>query len=498
MPSLRLSDVAFRFHAAEPVLDGVTAHASDGWTAIVGPNGAGKSTLLRLVTGELVPDAGSITRDPREAFVRHCPQEVTECTPDVRAVAEDVRGEVIRLRARLHLDPAALGRWHTLSPGERKRWQVGAALAAEPDILLLDEPTNHLDAPAREWLTAVLERFRGVGLVVSHDRDLMDRLATQVWRLERGTLEAHRGGWTAAAARWEADHEVRVAARAAARDERDRAAARLDQTRRAREAAEGQRNAGRRMKDRHDSDARGLGADFAAARAERALGRSVGTQRRELEAAEARLGEQVVRREVGRSLFVAWTPAPKAVLAAAPATPIALGPQRTLDAGGVALLRETRARLEGPNGAGKSTLLRTLVAALAIPGERVLWLPQDLHPDAGTELLTATRALPTDVRGRVLQLVAALGVDPDRLLASARPSPGEARKLALALGLGRHAWAVLLDEPTNHLDLPAVERLEEALVAYPGALVVASHDPRFASEAVRERWVIRDGAVHRE
>jgi ATPase subunit of ABC transporter with duplicated ATPase domains len=99
------------------------------------------------------------------------------------------------------------------------------------------------------------------------------------------------------------------------------------------------------------------------------------------------------------------------------------------------------------------------------------------------------------VRGRVLSLVAALGVDPDRLLASAAPSPGEARKLALALGLGRHAWCLVLDEPTNHLDLPSIERLEEALVAYPGALVLVSHDDRFAGACTATTWRVTGGQV---
>jgi ATPase subunit of ABC transporter with duplicated ATPase domains len=98
----------------------------------------------------------------------------------------------------------------------------------------------------------------------------------------------------------------------------------------------------------------------------------------------------------------------------------------------------------------------------------------------------------------VLSLVAALGSDPARLLASADPSPGEARKLCLALGLGRHAWALALDEPTNHLDLPTVERLEEALAAFPGAILLVTHDPAFAARCTVSRWKVGGGRVEVE
>ncbi|MFP2912850.1 ABC transporter ATP-binding protein, partial [Pyxidicoccus sp. 3LFB2] len=97
--------------------------------------------------------------------------------------------------------------------------------------------------------------------------------------------------------------------------------------------------------------------------------------------------------------------------------------------------------------------------------------------------------------GRVLSLVAALGVDPERLLASEQPSPGEARKLLIARGLGQHAWALVLDEPTNHLDLPSIERLEVALREYPGALLLVSHDAAFARACTSESWRVEHGQV---
>jgi ATPase subunit of ABC transporter with duplicated ATPase domains len=161
----------------------------------------------------------------------------------------------------------------------------------------------------------------------------------------------------------------------------------------------------------------------------------------------------------------------------------------------ITLHREDRVRVRGANGAGKSTLLAALLHATRIPLERLLYLPQELDHAATQRLVGQVRDLPGEERGRVLSVVAALGVDPGALLASRRPSPGEARKLAMALGLGLHVWALVLDEPTNHLDLPSIERLEAAFEAYPGALVIVSHDDALAERCTTAVWSVEGGAV---
>ena len=101
---------------------------------------------------------------------------------------------------------------------------------------------------------------------------------------------------------------------------------------------------------------------------------------------------------------------------------------------------------------------------------------------------------PTD-RGRVLSMVAQLNSDPDRILEGGRTSPGELRKLMLAEGILRHPALIVMDEPTNHLDLHSTEALERALAAYPGALVLVSHDRRFLSACTSRTWEVRDGLV---
>jgi len=98
-------------------------------------------------------------------------------------------------------------------------------------------------------------------------------------------------------------------------------------------------------------------------------------------------------------------------------------------------------------------------------------------------------------RGRVLGTLATLGVDPERLLVTDAPSPGEARKLALARFLSGMASVLVLDEPTNHLDLPSIERLEAALRDWPGALLLVTHDDALADAVTSSRWDVGDGTV---
>ncbi len=478
MSSIRVERLSFAYSDSISLLCGVELHVSRGFTGVVGENGAGKSTLLHLIAGSRFPTAGRIAIDPPDALVASCPQDVL--APPV----QEVTG---RLRGMLGLADDQLARWDTLSPGERRRWQIGAALSAEPDVLLLDEPTNHVDASCRALLVSALRRFDGIGLVISHDRALLDELTTATIHVHAGTARLYPGCYSAAKHTWEADEQRARELRGEAQRQVRHAAKQLAEARRDQQQADANRSASRRKKGPKDHDAVTLGASTRIAWAEARHGRTVEVARRRVERAAAAIPDAPHARELGRSVFVGYERAPRRWLFEldAPVVPPVLRDVK------VAVGQRDRIRIAGPNGAGKTTLLRALLASHTLPADRVLYLPQELDEDLRGEL----RTLPPELRGRTLSLVAALGVDPDRLLASDAPSPGELRKLALALGLGRHVWCVVLDEPTNHLDLPSIERLETALAAFPGAVVLVTHDDELAARCTEITWQIEDGRV---
>jgi len=490
-PRVVLDGVSFTHvgRDATPILADLDLVLTPGWTGLVGPNGAGKTTLLRLIAGALAPESGAIRREPAGLDVRWLVQVPDRPDAPIRALAERQDGAARQLLAELALTPEDVSRWATLSPGERRRWQLAAVIDAAPDVLLLDEPEGHLDVAARRRLVAALRRFRGIGVLVAHDRALLDAVTTTTVELDAGRARVFPGGYSDARAAWQSELAAHARRRAELHEAHARARASLDATRRRAEAADRQRSTGARMKSRHDSDARSVLGKNLAEWGARAHERGVKQRTRDVE----RLGDELAassgeRRFDPRAFAFVHVPPPGRVVAGGAWPELRAGPRVLARDLSLWLERDARVHLVGDNGAGKSTLVNALLDTLTVPRERVLVLPQELSPEATRAALEELRQAPPEVRGRALSLVAALGARPERLLASEAPSPGEARKLHLALGLARGVAALVLDEPTNHLDLPSIERLQAALAAWPGALLLVSHDAALAAAVTDRVW----------
>ena len=502
MPSVHLHGVTHAYTSALSVLVDVDLDvAADphppGWVGVVGENGAGKSTLLRLLAGELSPTSGSV--DVQSSVPpRLVPQSCEALTDEVVGFSRTWDGVSERLRRRLDLDPDDLDRttgrgWEALSAGQRQRWQIAAALAEEPEVLLLDEPTNHLDGHARELLLGVLEAFNGLGLVVSHDRTVLERLTTRTLRITQQRLELHAGAYGAASERWRAAEAAERVAHDRARREARRQRRILAEVRRDRHSAEAGPRRERRLAGADQPDAREAGRKRAQEKAEASLGQRVGQQHARLARAEEVVDRFDLRRARGGDVSFRHTDTGRRVLATVTGDVRHAGGEIWLRGVDVALHRGEHVHLAGPNGAGKTTLLRACCDVLAESAEEVAELPQELEDP----LIEVARiaALPAELKGRVLGTVALLGVDPERVLVTAEPSPGEARKLALARGLASEASVLVLDEPTNHLDLPSIERLQGALEAFPGALLLVTHDDLLAGTVTDTTWRVDAGHV---
>ena len=175
--SILFQNVSFTYaRATQPLIQNLSVHITRGWTGIVGANGVGKSTILKLATGGLEPQQGHVKIPD---FAIYCPQRTDNVPDQLGDLISSMNGEAFEIKGRLGIQDDWIERWSTLSHGERKRAQIAVAMWRKPQALAVDEPTNHLDADAQDLLFAALSAFGGVGILVSHDRRLLDDLCHQ-------------------------------------------------------------------------------------------------------------------------------------------------------------------------------------------------------------------------------------------------------------------------------------------------------------------------------
>lgn len=463
----------------------LTVQFPAGWTGIVGPNGAGKTTLLRVAIGELAPQSGTITSRGLGLYV-------AQRTDDPPPLFEDFiwAPDATVLKARLRVSEDWPERWATLSHGERKRAQIAVALWREPAVLALDEPSNHIDADARRLLLEALRDFAGVGLLVSHDRALLDELCTQCLIIDPPEAVLRPGGVTQAMAQQESDEEaVRHTSEVMRRNE-----SRLQaEAQRRRVIADQKSAAARGSKSKkipaHDHDGRAMRNLAKMSGKDAYAGKMVAQMNQRAGKIAQQRSELMVKKRYETGIWVDGASfMPRDFLLRLPAGRLALGGERQLHFPDLEIGGTSRIALTGANGLGKSTLIRQLLAHLQVPPEKLVSVPQEISAEDSQRLLESVKRLPNEELGRVMITISRLGSRPARLLESALPSPGEVRKLLLALGIVRGPHLIVMDEPTNHMDLPGILCLEEALADCPCAMLLVSHDEAFLQKITQIEW----------
>jgi len=508
---LTLRDVTLRRGTRELYAHATfSVHAGDR-VAVVGANGSGKTSLFALIQGELSPDAGDVSVQAGHVLATVVQEADVDDRPAVEVVLDGDRelrrveqalkqaetdgdgGKVGHLHARLEaiggyaarsraarlldglgFDSTAIERpARQFSGGWQRRLLLAQALMARSDILLLDEPTNHLDLDAVLWLENWLRSYPGTLLVIAHDREFLDRVATRVVSIEAGRAETYAGGYS--------DFEARRAERLA------------------------QQQAAHDRQQRKVREILGFVARF---RAQATKARQAQSRLKMLERME-----RIAPAHVDSPFeFVFATPdrlprpllALDGVAAGYPGKLVLEGVEMSLSPG-------DRIGLLGRNGAGKSTLTRILAGVDApLAGRRTAAQDvsigyfaqhqlEQLDPQSSPLQHLQRRggaALAAATEEEQRSFLGGFGFGGDRVFEPVAPfSGGEKARLVLALVVSHRPNLLLLDEPTNHLDLEMRHALGMALQDFAGAIVLVSHDRYLLKVVADQLWLVHDGCA---
>ncbi|MEN9203926.1 MAG: ABC-F family ATP-binding cassette domain-containing protein [Thermostichus sp. DG_1_6_bins_120] len=487
---------------------------------LVGVNGAGKTTQLKIIAGQEEPTSGEVIRpanlriayltqefevDPgrtvREEFwtvfaaENRIQLELAQVTRQMEQADPDTLDALLQRMDRLQRQFESLHGYEldaridkilpemgfapedgdrlvsAFSGGWQMRMSLGKILLQNPDLLLLDEPTNHLDLETIEWLETYLKGLTIPMVIVSHDREFLDRLCTQIVETERGVSTTYLGNYSQYLLQKAEQREAQQASYERQQKEIEKQQAFIDRFR------------------------------ASATRSTQAKSRE--KQLEKIERIEAPVGDV-------RTLKFRFPPAPRSGREVVKIEDLthSYGDKILFLGAELLIERGDRVAFLGPNGAGKSTLLR-LIMGLEQPTEGSVRLgPHNVIPSYfeqnqaealdlnKTVMDTIHDEVPDWKNEEVRTLLGRFLFSGDAVFKKvAALSGGEKARLALAKMLLQPANLLILDEPTNHLDIPAKEMLEEALQHYDGTVIVVSHDRYFISQVANKIVEIRDGEL---
>jgi ATP-binding cassette subfamily F protein 3 len=504
---IKLSNISLQL-GGKPLLEDASVIFNPGERiAVIGANGTGKSTLFRVLQGELSVDAGDCDI-PKHWRLSHMAQEIDAVDRSALAFVLDGDKTLRRLEAELEqaqqqgddeaiaeclgaLDNyqafnkqhqaeqllAGLGftteqfqsRVGSFSGGWRVRLNLARALMCPADLLLLDEPTNHLDLHTCYWLEGWLRQFEGTLLFISHDRDFMDGVATQVVSFDQKKLTLYRGNYS----QFERQRSERLAQQQSAFENQQRQREHLE-------------SFVRRFKAK-------------ATKAKQAQSRVKMLEKLTLEAPSIL--------SHGYDLSISTGGRVSDPVISLHDVNLGYGEKTILHNLNLSLHPGTRLGLLGVNGAGKSTLIKALSKELK-PQQGHIHFGQNIEVgyfaqhqleslDDDASPFLHIRRIDAEARDQEIKnFVGRFGFSGDRGLEPvANFSGGEKARVALAMIAWKKPNLLLLDEPTNHLDLDMRESLNLALQQYEGAVILVSHDRYLLNTTAEEFWWVRDGTV---
>ena len=484
MQYLEFHQVSFSYDAMTmDLIKDLSVTLTCGWTGVVGANGTGKTTILKLATGALAPDSGHISRPSSRVY---CPQRTDKPSPALSDLLTATDNSGCKIKGKLGIKDDWLERWDTLSHGERKRSQIATALWQEPDLLAIDEPTNHLDSEAKRLLSLALESFRGIGLVVSHDRDLLDSLCQQCLFVDPPNVSLYPGGFSAGSRQKEQDEQYQSERQSQAKRElkklKQQASRRRDKASRSHQMRS---KKGISAKD-HDAKSRKDAARVSGKDGQ--AGRLLKQMAGRLRQASDDLSRFTVKKHYDTGIWLQSEKSKRNTLLELNRSEIELGEGRRLSIPPLFMRPADRIAITGVNGAGKSTFVKYIIDSLTIPRQRLTYVPQEIDLPTSQKIMADARSLADEKLGKMMTLVSRLGSRPTQLLESRQPSPGEIRKVMLAIGIVSEPHLIIMDEPTNHLDLASIECLESALSDCPCGLLLVSHDRQFLDRLTSIEW----------